>query len=281
MTQQHDPQAPGPSARDRQAHFRRQAWGGLLIGFALGGFFDGILLHQILQWHHLLSGMADIESLPDLRFQIMMDGLFHLLHYIMAVIGAVLLWLPSPRGKARISSRHLMGWALIGFGGWHGLDAVVAHWALQLHRIRMDVDNPLLWDLIWFVPFGLGALAAGFWLLNMPPGPRRDGREPGASRTAAGLVLTALLTAPVAARPPADIAKGDRTLVVFRPGLSFAQIEEAVEAAGGRLVWTDIRQSVWLVAHEPDQAPFGLYLQGAVMMSRGPVSLGCLSWTET
>lgn len=29
-------------------------WGAAL-GFALGGFFDGILLHQILQWHHLLS----------------------------------------------------------------------------------------------------------------------------------------------------------------------------------------------------------------------------------
>ena len=30
---------------------------GLLLGFAMGGFFDGILLHQILQWHHLLSAI--------------------------------------------------------------------------------------------------------------------------------------------------------------------------------------------------------------------------------
>ncbi|WP_267594617.1 DUF2243 domain-containing protein [Carbonactinospora thermoautotrophica] len=28
---------------------------GLLIGFGLGGFVDGILLDQILQWHHMLS----------------------------------------------------------------------------------------------------------------------------------------------------------------------------------------------------------------------------------
>ena len=26
-----------------------------LIGVGLGGFIDGILLHQILQWHNMLS----------------------------------------------------------------------------------------------------------------------------------------------------------------------------------------------------------------------------------
>jgi uncharacterized membrane protein len=29
-----------------------------MLGFAFGGFFDGILLHQVLQWHHLLSGIG-------------------------------------------------------------------------------------------------------------------------------------------------------------------------------------------------------------------------------
>jgi uncharacterized membrane protein len=32
---------------------------GLLHGLGLGGFIDGILLHQILQWHHMLSGVDD------------------------------------------------------------------------------------------------------------------------------------------------------------------------------------------------------------------------------
>jgi uncharacterized membrane protein len=27
----------------------------IVLGFGLGGFFDGIILHQVLQWHHLLS----------------------------------------------------------------------------------------------------------------------------------------------------------------------------------------------------------------------------------
>jgi uncharacterized membrane protein len=32
---------------------------GILIGIGLGGFVDGIVLNQILQWHHLLSSEAD------------------------------------------------------------------------------------------------------------------------------------------------------------------------------------------------------------------------------
>lgn len=27
----------------------------LLLGIGFGGFIDGIVLHQILQWHHMLS----------------------------------------------------------------------------------------------------------------------------------------------------------------------------------------------------------------------------------
>ena len=46
-------------------------WSGLL-GFALGGFFDGILLHQILQWHHLLSL---VPGMVDLRVQICGTGI--------------------------------------------------------------------------------------------------------------------------------------------------------------------------------------------------------------
>ena len=32
---------------------------GLLLGIGLGGFVDGIVLHQILQWHHLLSSTGE------------------------------------------------------------------------------------------------------------------------------------------------------------------------------------------------------------------------------
>jgi uncharacterized membrane protein len=56
----------------------------LLLGVAFGGFFDGILLHQILQWHHLLSL---IPAVTDLRTQVLWDGYFHLLMYVLAMMG--------------------------------------------------------------------------------------------------------------------------------------------------------------------------------------------------
>jgi uncharacterized membrane protein len=32
---------------------------GLLLGIGLGGFVDGIVAHQILQWHHMLTGTSE------------------------------------------------------------------------------------------------------------------------------------------------------------------------------------------------------------------------------
>lgn len=65
-------------------------WSGLALGVGLGGFFDGILLHQVLQWHHLLSGIE--QARIDIRILIMTDGLFHVLMYVIAGIGLLLLW---------------------------------------------------------------------------------------------------------------------------------------------------------------------------------------------
>lgn len=71
----------------------RQALGrsAALLGFSLGGFFDGILLHQILQWHHLLSDVH-ADGLQDLRLQVLADGIFHLVMYLIAVVALVGLW---------------------------------------------------------------------------------------------------------------------------------------------------------------------------------------------
>ena len=38
-----------PSSAERYYERRRVVWGTVLLGLGLGGFFDGIVLHQILQ----------------------------------------------------------------------------------------------------------------------------------------------------------------------------------------------------------------------------------------
>jgi hypothetical protein len=61
-----------------------------LLGLAFGGFFDGILLHKGLQWHHLLSGLSGGRR-GDLRVQLLADGLFLALMYVVAAVALVLL----------------------------------------------------------------------------------------------------------------------------------------------------------------------------------------------
>ncbi|WP_140987069.1 DUF2243 domain-containing protein [Asticcacaulis tiandongensis] len=119
---------------------------GTLLGVALGGFFDGILLHQILQWHHLLSGLEAAGA--DLSRMILYDGLFHALMYVLMLAGLVMLWRQRPHLDNGSRVRVLSA-VLFGFGLWHVLDAVLSHWILGLHRIHPESDNPLFWDLFW------------------------------------------------------------------------------------------------------------------------------------
>src|SRR5215203_5499138 len=50
--------------------------GGILLG--LGGFFDGIVLHQILQWHHMLTSAGyPADSVENLNINTFLDGIFH------------------------------------------------------------------------------------------------------------------------------------------------------------------------------------------------------------
>src|SRR3712207_1919539 len=56
---------------------------GILFGLGLGGFFDGIILHQVLQWHHMLSSAGyPPDSVRNLEINVLWDGLFHLSTYI-------------------------------------------------------------------------------------------------------------------------------------------------------------------------------------------------------
>jgi uncharacterized membrane protein len=52
---------------------------GILLGLGLGGFFDGIILHQVLQWHHMLTSAGfPPNSIDNLEFNTLWDGIFHL-----------------------------------------------------------------------------------------------------------------------------------------------------------------------------------------------------------
>lgn len=257
--------------RPSQPFGRRLAWAGGLLGFALGGFFDGILLHQILQWHHLLSAVES-PALRDLRVLILSDGLFHALMYVVALAGLWRLWSCRRAFAMPGAGRPLIGAALIGFGVWHMLDGVLSHWILGIHRIRMDVENRLFWDLLWFVVFGVVFAVAGWRLWRSGDGGAPDGRRRAAP---AVLALAVLVAGPVAALPP---AAGSMTMVLFKPGTSLPDVAAAVAAVDGRLVWSDPSAQLWAIDLGPGRGALPLYRHGAILVSSAGLPAGCLDW---
>lgn len=248
---------------------RSTIYGWLLAGFALGGFFDGIVLHQLLQWHHLLSGLEDPLG-SDLRFQITMDGLFHLLMYLIAIAGAVLLVAGRATGGCAGTAREILRLSLIGFGTWHVVDALVSHWLIGLHRIRMDSDTPLLWDVGWLIAFGLLPLLIAFLL---PP-------KSGPSRGAAAAVMTVLLLAGLATGAGPRFSEASETIVVFRKDIAPARMMEAVLRADAAVRWTDASGTVWAVDKVSWSGLAQLYAGGALLVSTTPMLAGCLAWTR-
>ena len=245
------------------------------LGFALSGFFDGVLLHQILQWHHLLSALDG-----DLRFQIAADGWFHVLMYAVAVWGLWQLWKARGALASDGSGRLVAAWSLIGFGSWHVVDAIGSHWLLGIHRIRMDSDIPLAWDIGWLAVFGVVPVIIG-WLLrsngNTPKGPKespKGGRKHGIVAAVVLLALT-LPTGYLAARPVPGSAV---TTVVFGPSVSGTDAVLTALAAGRSLVWTD-GKSIVVTTQVPRLAMLRLYLNGAVYVGGAGLPPGCFSWS--
>jgi len=66
---------------------RRLLIAAVLLGVGLGGFVDGIVLHQVLQWHHLVSTPVPPDSLPNLEHNTFWDGMFHVGTWAVTVAG--------------------------------------------------------------------------------------------------------------------------------------------------------------------------------------------------
>lgn len=253
--------------RARPAHAPLPTGGFFILGFSLGGFFDGIVLHQVLQWHHLLSG---VDAVRDLRLQLLADGLFHALMYLLAAAGLALLW----RGRAGLATaqdpRRLLGWACLGFASWHAADALLSHWLLGIHRVRMDVAHPLAWDLGWLAAFGLAPAALGLrWVRG------RAGRGGGA-RPVAGLFAASVIAAGAAAAWPGG--DGRQALVVFGPGVGGAAAFDALGQVGARILWNDRSGGAWVVDMGRPGAARELYGRGAWWVADGSTAATCASW---
>ena len=140
---------------------------GVFLGLGLGGFFDGIVLHQILQWHHMVSATYPVTSIENFELNTLLDGLFHAATYVFTVIGLYLLWRTLRDNRVLLSGRVLMGALLIGWGLFNVVEGIIDHHILQIHHVRPG-ENELLWDLA-FLAWGLVMLVSGWYLTRTSP----------------------------------------------------------------------------------------------------------------
>ena len=249
-------------------------WAGYLVGIALGGFFDGILLHQVLQWHHLLS-LVDSPALRDIRTQILADGLFHVLMYLVALAGLALLWRSRQAFARPAGGRMLAACVLLGFGIWNIADVVLFHWVLVIHRIRVDSAFPLMWDIAWLLAFGPPFIIAARALRRRCHCRRGGNSRPGANASAAMVSVLTLGAGAIAALPPAD---NGTALVVFAPGTTPLQVFKAIGEADLRIVGVDRSSTVWAVHADRRGNAMRLYRHGALLVSGSMLSPGCFNW---
>src|SRR5687767_9954430 len=91
---------------------------GVLLGLGLGGLVDGIVLHQIFQWHHMISDTPDnpVTTIAGLKANTLADGVFHLATWVFVLAGTMLMLASWRQGRLAPTWRFQIGLMLIGWG---------------------------------------------------------------------------------------------------------------------------------------------------------------------
>ncbi|MFV0132118.1 DUF2243 domain-containing protein [Streptomyces sp. HMX87] len=160
---------------------------GIVLGVGLGGFLDGIALHQLLQWHHMLTSTNqdrigvkyyDPDTVSGLQMNTVWDGIFHTVCWLAVLTGLAILYARVTHDRRRVwASRVLWGWVLAGWGLFNLVEGVLDHHVLGIHHVYAG-DGQVWWD-IGFLALG-ALLLAGGWLLQ------RGGRPLGPAAAEAG-----------------------------------------------------------------------------------------------
>ncbi len=155
----------------RKPSRRRLVVAAILLGLGLGGFFDGIVLHQILQWHHMVSTPTPPNSLENLELNTLGDGIFHAATWALTVTGILTLASSNGARHGDGGRRTLIGGMLVGWGLFNVVEGIVDHHLFNLHHVRPGPDE-FLYD-VAFLAWGAVMLAVGMAAI------RHGGQFPG------------------------------------------------------------------------------------------------------
>lgn len=125
---------------------------GTALGIGMGGFVDGIVFHQILQVHNMLSAVRPPNTLVNAEINMFWDGLFHAFTWTTTAVGLALLWRAVNRSKIPLSTSAFVGSMILGWGLFNLIEGIIDHHVLGIHHV---VEGP------GHLPFDLAFLASG------------------------------------------------------------------------------------------------------------------------
>jgi uncharacterized membrane protein len=139
---------------------RRSMIAAALLGIGAMAAVDEVVFHQLLAWHHFFDW-----STP--AFGLFSDGLLHAAELILFALGFFMIL--DIRGRQALAPRSAWAGFLLGAGGFQIFDGIIDHKVLRLHQIRYDVDNLLIYDVVWNAA-GVILIALGLLLARRSSG---------------------------------------------------------------------------------------------------------------
>jgi uncharacterized membrane protein len=137
----------------------------MVLGIGMGGFIDGIVLHQILQWHEMLSNKIPTNEYVGKSINMFWDGIFHFFCLIVVLVGIILMWKLLFRKDINHSGRLLTGGLLLGWGLFNIIEGLIDHHLLKLHNVVELSPNHDTGNYI-FLGISILMIFLGYWLFH-------------------------------------------------------------------------------------------------------------------
>lgn len=129
---------------------------GFVIGIGMMGFFDGILFHQILQIHRLIT---------DIQYQTFAEGIFNAGIWVITLIGIFMLFKSETGFNIQtIKTKAFTGTLLMGGGFFLLAEGLINHQLLGIHHI-LPGTHQLIADMV-YLGIGIALIILGYFLIR-------------------------------------------------------------------------------------------------------------------
>jgi uncharacterized membrane protein len=140
---------------------------GMFLGLGMGGFVDGILFHQILQIHGMLTAVRPKDSFINYEINMVWDGIFHAATWMATAMGLFLLFRAGRRPDVPWSGRVLVGAMVLGWGVFNLVEGIIDHHILHIHHV-VEAQGVSVWDYV-FLASGIVMIIAGLLIIGGAP----------------------------------------------------------------------------------------------------------------